>query len=100
MILFAGGFPDPRWYLPEIKQVGAEWIISEGGFYTWVKINRNIDTLKALDYAVKEYNVAYVAGPSFYPDRSGGEYLRICYSIVMEEDIDEGIKKLSHVFLK
>lgn len=76
----------------------ARWTVSEGGFYTWVQIHRDVNTLQLLERAVKEYKVAYVAGPSFFPDRSGQNCLRICYSMVEEGKIEEGIRRLSKVF--
>ncbi len=75
-----------------------QWTVSEGGFYTWVQINGPVDTYKALEPAVKEHKVAYVAGRSFYPDRSGENCLRVCFSLVKEDYIEEGIKRLARVF--
>jgi len=78
----------------------AKWVISEGGYYTWVTINKEINTYELLKKAVKDYKVAYVAGPSFYPNKCGGENsLRVCYSLPKTDQIEEGIKRLAEVFL-
>ncbi|MFZ7102815.1 MAG: PLP-dependent aminotransferase family protein [Peptococcaceae bacterium] len=78
----------------------AKWVVSEGGYYTWVEIDRKINTYQLLNNAVKNHRVAYVAGPSFYPDRQGGENsLRICYSLPKTEMIPIGIERLAKVFL-
>lgn len=78
----------------------AKWTVSEGGYYTWVTIERDINTYELLQKAVKDYKVAYVAGPSFYPGRKGGiNSLRMCYSLPKPDQIEEGIKRLAEVFL-
>jgi len=76
----------------------AKWTVSEGGYYTWVQLDRDVNTFDLLKQAVKDYRVAYVAGPSFFVDRSGGNCLRVCYSLPKENQIEEGIKRLSQVF--
>ncbi|MFZ5943550.1 MAG: PLP-dependent aminotransferase family protein [Bacillota bacterium] len=77
----------------------AKWVPSEGGYYTWVEIDKNINTYQMLGKAVAEYQVAYVAGPSFFPNKQGGENsLRVCYSLPKPSQIEEGIKRLSKVF--
>jgi len=74
---------------------GSSWTLSEGGFYTWATVAGDIDTVAMLPKAVSDHKVAYVAGPSFYPDRQGKNQLRVCYSLVKQHDIDEGISRLS-----
>lgn len=77
----------------------AEWTISEGGYYTWVKIDKKLNTYDLLQKAVQNYKVAYVAGPSFYPNKNGGENcLRVCYSQPKPDQIEEGINRLAKVF--
>jgi len=70
------------------------YTVPQGGFYTWATLPEGIDTVRMLERAVKEHLVAYVAGPSFYVDRSGQNQLRICFSLVKPELIDEGIRRL------
>ncbi|MDK2984628.1 MAG: 2-aminoadipate transaminase [Clostridia bacterium] len=76
----------------------AKWVTSEGGFFTWVEIDKDIDTLQLLYKACDEYKVAYVAGPSFFVDRSGKNSLRISYSLPNIDIIEEGVKRLYQVF--
>ncbi|MGI6226753.1 MAG: PLP-dependent aminotransferase family protein [Peptococcales bacterium] len=77
----------------------AKWTISEGGYYTWVQIDKKLNTYELLKKAVNDYKVAYVAGPSFYPNKAGGENcLRVCYSQPKPYQIEEGIKRLAKVF--
>ncbi|MGE5585495.1 MAG: aminotransferase class I/II-fold pyridoxal phosphate-dependent enzyme [Bacillota bacterium] len=68
--------------------------VPRGGFYTWVTFPEGIDTVALLPHAVKECGVAYVAGPSFYADRSGGNQARLCFSQPRVDQIEEGIKRL------
>jgi DNA-binding transcriptional MocR family regulator len=41
-----------------------------------------------------EQGVAAVPGTLFFPDGSGGDSLRLSFSLVDEEKIDEGIARL------
>lgn len=72
--------------------------VPEGGFYTWVTFPESVDTIETLPRAVKEYGVAYVAGPSFYADRSGKNKARVCFSQPKVDQIDEGIRRLRRCF--
>ena len=75
------------------------WTESEGGFYTWLEIDKNINTLDQLRKSVKNYKVAYVAGPSFFVDKNFGKRaLRLSYSLPTVDEIDKGINKLAEVF--
>ncbi|KJS83398.1 MAG: hypothetical protein JM58_12850 [Peptococcaceae bacterium BICA1-8] len=77
----------------------AKWVVSEGGYYTWVEIDKKINTYDLLKKAVGDYKVAYVAGPSFFPNKNGGENcLRLCYSLPKPTKLEEGIKRLAKVF--
>jgi 2-aminoadipate transaminase len=73
------------------------WTKPQGGFYTWVTVPKEIDTEALLSQAIKDASVAYVAGPAFYHNRSGKNHMRLCYSYVPESNIEEGIRRLSHV---
>ncbi|MGE5586353.1 MAG: PLP-dependent aminotransferase family protein [Bacillota bacterium] len=74
------------------------YTVPQGGFYTWVTFPEGIDTVALLPRAVKEYSVAYVAGPSFYADRSGGNQARLCFSQPRVDQIEDGIKRLRKCF--
>ncbi|MGE5593713.1 MAG: PLP-dependent aminotransferase family protein [Betaproteobacteria bacterium] len=74
------------------------YTVPEGGFYTWVTFPEAIDTVELLPRAVKEHSVAYVAGPSFYADRSGANQARLCFSQPRVDQIEEGIWRLRKCF--
>jgi len=84
----AANFPD-----------GVHWTKPAGGFYFWIEFPEDVDTVSALSRAIRESKVAYVAGPAFYHDRRGRSNLRLCYSLIPESDIDEGIYRLARLFV-
>jgi 2-aminoadipate transaminase len=84
--------------LQEFFPSGASWTLPEGGFYTWVTLPGAVDTVEMLPRAVSEAKVAYVAGPSFYADRSGANQLRLCYSQPKPAEIARGIRLLAGIF--
>ncbi|HEY5990706.1 MAG TPA: PLP-dependent aminotransferase family protein [Streptosporangiaceae bacterium] len=76
-------------HLPE----GTTWTTPHGGFYTWVTVPSGVDTV-ALSAAAGERKVAYVPGRPFYPDDAGISQLRLAYSRVADNLIDEGMRRL------
>ncbi|MGD0154364.1 MAG: PLP-dependent aminotransferase family protein [Thermacetogeniaceae bacterium] len=81
--------------LQEYFPAGSTWTLPEGGFYTWVTLPQTVNTVDILPVAVRDYQVAYVAGPSFHADRSGANKLRLCYSNPKIAQIAGGIEKLA-----
>ncbi len=74
----------------------AEWIEPIGGFFTMVFLNdKSIDTSELLPKAI-DLGVAYVPGKSFFvtPER-GKHSMRLNFSYPTEEQIREGIRRLS-----
>ncbi len=64
-----------------------------GGFYLWGRLAGRLPARALLMEALRE-GVAFVTGEAFYP--SGGEQeLRLCFSTVDSETIDEGIRRLA-----
>jgi 2-aminoadipate transaminase len=76
-------------HLPE----GTTWTTPHGGFYTWVTVPSEVDAV-ALSAAAAERKVAYVPGRPFYPDDAGISQLRLAYSRVADDLIDEGMRRL------
>ena len=76
---------------------GAHWTKPQGGFYTWVTFPPEMDTEALLPRSIEEASVAYGAGPSFFHNRSGKEYMRLCYSYVSDSQIEEGIHRLANL---
>ncbi|HEX6526523.1 MAG TPA: PLP-dependent aminotransferase family protein [Streptosporangiaceae bacterium] len=72
------------------------WTRPAGGFYIWVTAPDGVDTV-ALAGAARDRKVAYVPGQPFYPDRSGRAQMRLAYSRVADDLIDEGVRRIAAV---
>jgi 2-aminoadipate transaminase len=74
----------------------AEFVEPEGGYFMWVTLPPGTD-VAALHRAAGEQGVAFVKGTDFVLD--GGENtLRLAYSGVTPEQIDEGIARLAAAY--
>jgi 2-aminoadipate transaminase len=79
-------------HMPE----GTTWTTPGGGFYIWVTAPEGVDTV-ALSAAARARKVAYVPGRPFYPGDDGTAQIRLAYSRVADELIDEGIQRIGEV---
>jgi 2-aminoadipate transaminase len=79
-------------HMPE----GTTWTTPEGGFYIWVTGPAGVDTV-ALAAAARARKVAYVPGRPFYPGDDGGTQIRLAYSRVADDLIDEGVRRIGDV---
>lgn len=76
------------------------WYDSRGGFFFWVSLPDGVDSRKLLDLAI-ENRVAFVTGSSFFADpEEGKDYMRLSFSDVEPEAIEEGIRILGNVIAK
>jgi 2-aminoadipate transaminase len=75
---------------------GVSWTTPHGGFYIWLTAPDGVDTV-ALSAAARARKVAYVPGRPFYPDDNGAPQIRLSYSRVADDLIDEGIRRISEV---
>ena len=67
-----------------------------GGFFSWVSLPAGVDTA-ALQQRAADAGVTYVPGSAFYPDARGANALRLAFSRVDVDLIDEGVRRLSVV---
>jgi 2-aminoadipate transaminase len=72
---------------------GTTWTSPRGGFFTWVTAPDGVDTV-SLSPAASARKVAYVPGQPFYPGQGGATQMRLAYSRVSDELIDEGARRL------
>jgi 2-aminoadipate transaminase len=79
-------------HMPE----GTTWTTPQGGFYIWVTAPDGVDTV-ALSAAARARDVAYVPGRPFYPGDEGAAQIRLAYSRVGDELIEEGIRRIGEV---
>ncbi len=74
----------------------ADFVTPEGGYFMWVELPQGTD-VNALFTAAGELGVAFVKGTDFLLD--GGENtLRLAYSGVTPEQIDQGVGLLAEAF--
>ncbi len=74
----------------------AEYVSPEGGYFMWVTLPEGTD-VGALFSLASELGVAFVKGTDFLLD--GGENtLRLAYSGVTPEQIDDGVSRLAEAF--
>src|ERR1041385_4973411 len=65
----------------------------QGGYFMWVELPEEIDVAE-LEKAAKERDVVFVKGTDFLLE-GGANTLRLAYSGVTPEQIDEGITRLA-----
>jgi 2-aminoadipate transaminase len=77
---------------------GATWTTPAGGFYVWLTCPEGVDTV-ALAAAARAQKVAYVPGQPFYLADAGvgANQIRLAYSRVADDLIDEGIRRVADV---
>ena len=73
-----------------------EWTRPRGGFFVWLTDGAGADT-RVLALEARRMKVAYVPGSPFYVDGQGADQIRLAYSGVPEEDIDEGVARLGRL---
>jgi 2-aminoadipate transaminase len=78
-------------YLPD----GVRWTHPRGGFFTWLTVPGG-DTRQLAREAL-DRGIAFVPGAPFFPDERGGRNLRLAFSRVADDQIDEGIRRLGEL---
>jgi 2-aminoadipate transaminase len=75
-----------------------EFQAPRGGMFIWLKFPAGVDTLKLAAPALKE-GIAFNPGPEWAADPDAARnYLRLCYTLPSDQQINEGIAKLARVF--
>jgi DNA-binding transcriptional MocR family regulator len=69
------------------------WQPITGGLYLWCRLTHGLDS-RDLVQAATTAGVAFVAGDHFYPDGTGANELRLCFSGVDAPSIEEGVRRL------
>ena len=73
---------------------GTRWTHPEGGFFSWLTLPSGGDAVELARRAV-EQGVGVVPGVPFFPDGRGGDNVRLSFSMVAEDQIDDGIARLA-----
>jgi 2-aminoadipate transaminase len=71
----------------------ARWTTPHGGFFSWLTLP-GVNTTELAQRAV-ERKVGIVPGALFFPDGRGADSLRLSFSLVDQEQIDEGVERLA-----
>ncbi len=80
--------------LEEYMPSGIEWTVPKGGMFSWVTLPEEFDTEEMFDEAV-DNNVAYVPGHAFYANNPKKNTMRLNYTYVEDEQIEEGVKRIA-----
>lgn len=75
---------------------GVQWNRPTGAFYIWMQVPNGIDTSDLLAKAIN-HRVAYVPGRGFYADGTGGDKLRLSFSMPSPERIREGVARFGEL---
>jgi 2-aminoadipate transaminase len=75
------------------------WPVPEGGMFLWATLHDCINTTDMFSDAIAE-NVAYVIGSAFFADGTGTNCMRLNFTHAGDDQIVEGVKRLSHVVEK
>ncbi len=75
----------------------ARWTSADGGLFTFVTFNEDLDTAARIETAVAN-GVAYIPGAPFFVDGSGRNTMRLTFAKESDERIREGMEKLARVF--
>lgn len=73
---------------------GAHWTRPEGGFFSWLTLPDDADSIEVARRA-GERGVGIVPGTLFFPDGCGADTLRLSFSMISEAEIDDGIERLA-----
>ncbi len=71
----------------------ARWTTPHGGFFSWLTLP-GVDTTELARRAI-ESRVGIVPGSRFFADGHGADSVRLSFSLVEEEQIDDGIERLA-----
>ena len=75
----------------------AKWTNADGGLFTFVTIDDDVDTSERLADAVSR-GVAFIPGAPFFVDGSGRNTMRLTFAKENDERIREGMARLASVF--
>ena len=79
-------------HMPE----GVRWTHPEGGLFLFLTMPEGFDAVKFYDKAL-DACVAYVAGEFFHPDGSGKNTMRMNFSFMTHQRIEEGVRLLAEL---
>jgi DNA-binding transcriptional MocR family regulator len=75
---------------------GCRWRVPGGGFFLWLELPAGMDS-RGLLPAAEAAGVGYVAGPLFYAGGGGEHCLRLAFSLLSPDEMEQGVERLGRV---
>lgn len=69
------------------------WSAGRGGFFIWVKLPPTVDSAALLPIA-ESCGVSFLPGERFYAERGGQHRLRLSFSLLPPDQLEEGARRL------
>ena len=85
--------------LEKYMPAGVSWTHPEGGLFLFLTLPEGTDTVALYDKALSA-GVAYVAGSFFYPDGSHRNTMRLNFSFLDKDKMEDGIRILSQIITR
>jgi len=79
-------------YMPQ----GVSWTTPRGGFFVWLTLPERFDAEEVFKKAV-QHKVAFVTGDAFLPENSARNHIRLAFSDLDPERIEQGVMILADV---
>lgn len=79
-------------YMPE----SVSWTRPQGGFFIWIALPSSLQSREIVDLGESE-GILFLGGDPFFAESETGQHLRLSFSYVQPEKIQEGIKKLGNI---
>lgn len=79
-----------RLHLPD----GCHWELPAGGFFMWLRLPDGMDSTLLLPHA-NAHGMAFIPGARSHLDGSGGDYLRMAFTLFSAEQLSEAARRLS-----
>ena len=76
---------------------GVAWSRPEGGMFVWLTLPPGLDGAALLARSLETERVAFVPGGAFFADGSGRNHIRLSFSLLDGERLDEGIARLGRL---
>jgi DNA-binding transcriptional MocR family regulator len=67
-----------------------------GGFFLWVQLPEGMDSITLLSHA-EAAGVSFLRGAIFHSDGAGQNYIRLAFSLLSLEEMEEGARRLASV---
>jgi 2-aminoadipate transaminase len=79
-------------YMPE----GVSWTRPQGGFFIWITLPHPLRSSEVVEWGESE-GILFLGGDPFFAETETGQHLRLSFSYVQPDKIQEGIEKLGQI---